>query len=95
VLLAIEASAILVWNVLTLALRQRTIPDEFLGRVGASYRFLVYVGMPAGAILGGVIASIINVRATFIAAGVALLAIAALLPLFVKPPAAPAVNAAP
>lgn len=84
VLLAIEAAAILVWNVLTLALRQRMIPDELLGRVGASYRFLVYVGMPAGAILGGFIASTINVRATFTASGFALLAVAAILPRFVK-----------
>jgi Transmembrane secretion effector len=41
------------WNVLTVALRQRVIPDHLLGRVGASYRFLVYVGMPFGALAGG------------------------------------------
>lgn len=88
-LLAIEAGAILTWNVLTLALRQRIIPDHLLGRVGASYRFLVYLGMPAGALLGGIIASAINLRATFVAAGIALLVIAALIPRFIPPAPTP------
>lgn len=84
-LLAIEAAGILTWNVLTLALRQRMIPDYLLGRVGASYRFLVYLGMPAGALLGGIIASATSLRATFVVAGIALLAIAALIPRFIQP----------
>lgn len=84
-LLAIEAAAILTWNVLTLALRQRMIPDHLLGRVGASYRFLVYLGMPAGALLGGIIASAISLRATFVVAGIALLVIAALIPRLIQP----------
>ena len=50
---ALSLGSVMVWNVLTLALRQRLIPDEMLGRVGASYRFLVYLGMPFGALVGG------------------------------------------
>ena len=48
-LTAVSLGAMMVWNVLTLALRQRLIPNEMLGRVGASYRFLVFLGMPVGA----------------------------------------------
>jgi hypothetical protein len=61
------------------------IPDHLLDRVGASYRSLVYRGMPAGALLGGIIASSINLRATFSSAGLALLIIAGLIPRFITP----------
>jgi hypothetical protein len=76
-LFAAEAAAVVIWNVLTLALRQRTIPDQLLGRVGASYRFLVYMGMPAGALIGGFITGALSVRATFVIAGLAAMVVAA------------------
>ena len=66
---AISLGAIMVWNVLTLALRQRLIPNELLGRVGASYRFLVYFGMPVGALIGGVLASQYGVRSAIFVSG--------------------------
>lgn len=47
-LFAMEAGAVVIWNVLTLALRQRTIPDELLGRVGASYRSSSTSACPRG-----------------------------------------------
>ena len=78
-LAAISAAAVLTWNVLTLALRQRSIPDHLLGRVGASYRFLVYIGMPFGALAGGFLANAFGIRsalavngATFIAIGLSI-----------------------
>lgn len=58
------------WNVLTVALRQRVIPNHLLGRVGASFRFLVYVGMPFGALAGGFLAKAFGVRAAFAVNGV-------------------------
>jgi MFS family permease len=73
---AVSMASIMVWNVLTLALRQRLIPNELLGRVGASYRFLVYLGMPVGALLGGVIADAFTVRAAIFVSGSVLVAIA-------------------
>ncbi len=68
----LDAAAVLVWNVLTIALRQRVIPDHLLGRVGASYRFLVYLGMPFGALLGGFLASGFGIRSALAVSGIAL-----------------------
>lgn len=85
ILTAIDTAAILVWNVLTVALRQRLIPDELLGRVSASYRFVVYAAMPAGALLGGLLASSLSVRAVFLIAGAGQVAIAVLIPVAARP----------
>ncbi len=46
------------WNVITVSLRQTVIPDELLGRVNSVYRFFAWGMMPVGAILAGVIISI-------------------------------------
>ncbi len=64
----------MIWIVLTIALRQRVIPQHLLGRVGASYRFLVYVGMPVGALLGGFLAKLFSVRTALAVDGLAYLA---------------------
>lgn len=82
---AVEAAAILVWNVLTVALRQRVVPDHLLGRVGASYRFLVYGAMPVGAFVGGVIADSTSLPTTFVVAGAIVLATAAIVPVAARP----------
>jgi predicted MFS family arabinose efflux permease len=84
VLGGVASAAVVVWNVLTVALRQRLIPDHLLGRVGASYRFLVYIGMPFGALLGGLLADAYGIRAALAVAGTALLATAALIPLLLS-----------
>lgn len=42
-----------VWNVITVSLRQRVIPDELLGRVNSVYRFFGWGMMSIGALLGG------------------------------------------
>ena len=64
----------MIWIVLTVALRQRVIPRHLLGRVGASYRFLMYAGMPLGAFLGGFLAKSFNVRTALAVDGLAFLA---------------------
>ncbi len=43
------------WNVITVSLRQAIIPDELLGRVNSVYRFFAWGMMPIGAALGGLI----------------------------------------
>jgi len=53
------------WNVITVSLRQRIVPDELLGRVNAGYRLLAWGTMPIGAALAGVTASQFGLRATF------------------------------
>ena len=83
-LAATSLGAVMVWNVLTVALRQRLIPDELLGRVGASYRFVVYAGMPIGAFLGGVIANEYGVRTSLLVSGSCLVAIGSLVPVALR-----------
>lgn len=48
----------LIWNTVSVSYRQRTIPDELLGRVNSIYRLLAWGMMPIGLLLSGVIVSI-------------------------------------
>ncbi len=43
------------WNVITVSLRQTIIPDHLLGRVNSVYRFFAWGMMPIGIALGGII----------------------------------------
>jgi len=58
VALFLQMFAALMWNIVTVSLRQRTIPDELLGRVNSLYRFFGWGMMPIGALLGGLIVSL-------------------------------------
>ncbi len=69
--LGVEGVAVAVGNVANLALRQRIIPNELLGRVGNVVRFFVFGAMPLGALAGGFLVEWLGVRAPF--AGAALL----------------------
>ncbi len=55
VLFGIESVFILVWNVITVSLRQTIIPAELLGRVNSVYRFFAWGMIPIGAAFGGVL----------------------------------------
>ena len=59
-----------IWNVVTVSLRRRLIPDELLGRVNSVYRFVGWGAIPIGAALGGLTASLWGLRAPFIIGGV-------------------------
>ncbi|MBG6192270.1 MFS family permease [Arthrobacter sp. CAN_A212] len=59
------------WNVLTITLRQSTVPQELLGRVTAVYRTITRGGRPLGALLGGIIATTFSLQSAFIALGIA------------------------
>jgi MFS family permease len=72
---AASGLAVLTWNVVTVSLRQRIVPDRLLGRVNASYRLLAWGSQPLGAVLGGLIAEALGLRAVFIFAGAATLAL--------------------
>lgn len=54
VLMIFEFSG-LVWNTVSVAYRQRTIPDRLLGRVNSVYRLLAWGMMPVGLALSGLI----------------------------------------
>ena len=51
----VEAYAAMQWNIVTVSLRQRTIPDAILGRVNAVYRFFGWGMIPLGSLLGGIL----------------------------------------
>ncbi|HEX7167090.1 MAG TPA: MFS transporter [Acidimicrobiales bacterium] len=63
------AGSAAMWNVITVSLRQRIIPDHLLGRVNSAYRLLGWGSMPIGAGLGGLLAELTNVRTVFLVAG--------------------------
>jgi MFS family permease len=75
-LLAIEAFGSVVWNVITVSLRQSMIPPNLMGRVNSAYRLVGWGTIPLGALVGGIVAKTFGIRAPFYAAG-ALLVISA------------------
>ncbi len=60
VMFGIEAMVGVVWNVITVSLRQSIIPDRLLGRVNSVYRFFAWGMMPIGTALGGVIVAVVE-----------------------------------
>ncbi len=74
--LAVGGFAGLVWNVLTISLRQSLVPDALLGRVNSGYRLLGWGTMPIGALAGGLVAQAFGLRAPFLVSGVCGLALA-------------------
>ncbi len=54
VLFGINTMLGLLWNVITVSLRQTIIPQHLLGRVNSVYRFFAWGMMPIGSAVGGV-----------------------------------------
>ena len=50
----------ILWNVITVSLRQTIIPDHLLGRVNSVYRFFAWGMMPIGALAGGLLVAIVE-----------------------------------
>jgi MFS family permease len=70
-----------VWNVVTVSLRQTIIPTQLLGRVNSVYRFLGWGAMPVGAAIGGLVAGGFGLRAPWLlAAAVCLIALVPAVP---------------
>jgi MFS family permease len=67
--LTVAGATLVVWNVVTVSLRQEIVPGEVLGRVNGSYRLLVYGGLPLGSALGGALGAVAGLRAVFALAG--------------------------
>jgi MFS family permease len=72
-----------VFNITQISLRQSITPDRLQGRMNAVMRFVLWGAIPLGALLGGVLATTIGLRATLwvSGAGVAL----SWLPVFFSP----------
>jgi predicted MFS family arabinose efflux permease len=76
---AVSAAGVMVWNVLTMSLRQSLIPEAVFGRVQGAYRTLVWGGIAVGSLAGGAVAHAIGLRALFAVIGLALLVLAVVL----------------
>jgi len=64
-----------VYNVSQVSLRQAITPDNMLGRMNATMRFIVFGTMPLGAVIGGALGATIGLRETlFVSAAGARLA---------------------
>ena len=57
----------MVGNVATSSLRQRLIPSRLLGRVSGASTTIAYGAMPLGALLGGLVAELLGLRALMLA----------------------------
>jgi MFS family permease len=62
--------SIVVWNVITVSLRQRIVPDRLLGRLNSAYRLFAWGTQPIGALLGGIVAELVGLRVLFLLAAV-------------------------
>jgi hypothetical protein len=71
-----------VWSICATSLRQRLVPADLLGRVGAAGRVVSLLGLAAGSALGGVLATagiaLPTVAGAVVFAACALLAVMAL-----------------
>ena len=76
---ALAGVTMVMWNVVTVSLRQRITPDGLLGRLNASYRLLAWGTQPIGALIGGILGEVYGLLAVFIVSGAFVLL---LLPLF-------------
>ncbi len=60
---AVVSVGAIVFNVAQVSVRQEACPDELLGRVNATMRFVLWGAMPLGALLGSAVAAMSGVRA--------------------------------
>lgn len=64
---------IMVWNVITVSLRQRLAPGALLGRVNSVYRLLAWGTRPLGAGAGGLLAQFLGTQTMFVVMGLLIL----------------------
>jgi MFS family permease len=55
---AVESFLAILWNVITVSLRQSIIPTALLGRVNSVYRMLAWGTIPIATLFGGLIVTI-------------------------------------
>ena len=84
ILFAAAAFGVMLWNVITMSLRQALIPHALFGRVQGAYRTVVWGAIPLGAVAGGALAHAFGLSAVFVIAGFAMLVMAGLLARLVR-----------
>lgn len=80
-LLFVGGILIMLWNIITVSLRQRIAPARLLGRVNSAYRLLAWGTMPLGAAAGGLLAQWLGLQAMFGIMGVLTLALLGMMPI--------------
>lgn len=60
IFIAIETFTAVLWNVVTVSLRQSLIPSQLLGRVNSVYRFFAWGTIPIGTLLGGTLVTLLQ-----------------------------------
>jgi MFS family permease len=82
------------WNIVTVSLRQRLIPEDLFGRVNSVYRFIGTGSIALGSLAGGFIAHSFGLRAPYLTgsfvAGLALVLGGAKLVRYMVPAVTPA-----
>lgn len=68
-LMAANGFVTMLWNIVTVSLRQDIVPSELLGRVNSVYRMLSWGLIPLGALAGGLVAHEFGLRAPYPVAG--------------------------
>lgn len=79
--LLVGGMLIVLWNVITVSLRQRITPNRLLGRVNSAYRLLAWGTMPLGAAAGGLLAQWFGLQAMFGIMGTLTLALLVMMPI--------------
>lgn len=70
----------ILWQVVTVTLRQRIVPNHLLGRVSGAHRTVALGSLSLGAAAGGALGEAFGIRVVFVAAGMATLSLLLLLP---------------
>ncbi len=76
-ILALFGFHAMMWNTVSISLRQELIPGRLLGRVNSAYALLAYGGASLGALLGGLVAGHFGLTAPFWTGFVAITLLAA------------------
>jgi len=63
VLSAVGTCFAVLWNVITVSLRQSIIPSHLLGRVNSVYRFFAWGSLPIGTLIGGALVDLVELGA--------------------------------
>ncbi|WP_053959250.1 MFS transporter [Sulfobacillus thermosulfidooxidans] len=70
-----QGAATIIWNIITVTMRQHEIPEARIGTINGAYRFIAWSGMPVGAIAGGFVASAWGITTPFIVSGIAIMSL--------------------
>jgi MFS family permease len=76
-MIALDALAGTVWNVVTISLRQELIPERLLGRVFSAFRMVGFGGMALGALASGLLAREFGLTVPFWVAAATLIILSA------------------